>query len=141
MEKSASKDSAMIAAAQTDLRNIAALEWPRLNHKGRLRELSRRLPWSPRRVRAVYNAEPGVSLREREAADIKALTGAETEEANGTEDRALAERVDQIEAQIAALMAALAGDEMARGRLAAGAPGQPTHNQSERTPRRRSTDR
>jgi hypothetical protein len=57
-----------------ELRMFAAEEWPNLNHKGRLRELSKRLTnWTDRRVRAVYNSERGVSLRADEAADIEAL--------------------------------------------------------------------
>jgi hypothetical protein len=61
--------------ASTALRTFAAAEWPNLNHKGRLRELVRLLPtWRPRRVRSVYNAEQGVSLRAEEASDIEALT-------------------------------------------------------------------
>jgi hypothetical protein len=74
LEQSA-KDSDMTAAAQTTLRDYAAAEWPRLNHKARLAKLARRLPWSDRRVRAIYNGEAGVSLRAGEQADLDALIG------------------------------------------------------------------
>ena len=64
----------MTAAAQSSLRDYAAREYPRLNHKGRLAQLCRQLPWTDRRVRAVYNGEPGVCLRAEEQADLDALT-------------------------------------------------------------------
>jgi hypothetical protein len=71
--ETSAKDREMIAA--TDLRTFAAMKWPNLNHKGRLRELAKLLcTWTARRVRAVYNAEQGVSLRAEEARDIDALT-------------------------------------------------------------------
>ena len=70
----------MTFVAHSDLREFSALKWPLLNHKGRQRELAKRLPqWSERRVRAVYNAEPGVSLRADEQADIQQLTAARHE--------------------------------------------------------------
>jgi hypothetical protein len=63
------------AAASMDLREYAAREWPRLNHKGRLGKLFRALPhWSNRRVRAIYNGEQGVCLRADERAELDALT-------------------------------------------------------------------
>jgi len=84
----------MIAAAQTDLRMFAATEWPNLNHKGRLRQLIMALPsWTERRIRSVYNAEQGVSLRAEEAEDIRALT----EEAK-REYRDLAELANSLHA-------------------------------------------
>ena len=131
----------MIAVAH-NLRTVAAVRWPRLNHKGRQREISRHLlpAWSPRRVRSVYNAEPGVSLRAGEADDIKALIGAETETASGREDRLLAQRVAELEARLAAVMAALARDEMAAGGVAQGAAQRGTDGGDGSAPRRRSTD-
>lgn len=81
MEKSASRDRDMSAAAATQLRDYAAREWPRLNHKGRLAQLCRRLSsWTDRRVRAVYNGEAGVSLRAEEQADLDALLHEATHE-------------------------------------------------------------
>ena len=73
MEKTA-KDRDMSAAAQTALRDYSAAEWPRLNHKGRLAKLCRLLPWTDRRVRAIYNGEPGVCLRAEEQAALETLT-------------------------------------------------------------------
>lgn len=92
----------MTAAAQTDLRDYAAFEWPRLNHKGRLRELCRRLPWSDRRVRAIYNAEAGVSLRADEAAAIEALRQRREEEATRDDIQALQARIARLEATLLA---------------------------------------
>ncbi len=87
----------MSAAAQIDLRLFAAEEWPLINHKGRLRNLAKLLPnWSERRVRAVYNAESGVSLRAEEQADINALI----EEENRNEFQALENRLARLEAAL-----------------------------------------
>lgn len=86
-----------MTAAQTDLRLYAAERWPTLNHKGRLRELARELAnWTARRVRAVYNAEQGVSLRAGERADIEALVEEENRDA-----------FEDLQARIARLEAAL----------------------------------
>jgi hypothetical protein len=86
-------------AAQGSLRDYAAREWPRFNHKGRLRELCRALPsWTDRRVRAVYNAERGVSLRADEHADIERLTA--IEEANRDTFQALQARIARLEAAL-----------------------------------------
>lgn len=100
----------MTAAAQTDLRVFAADEWPLLNHKGRLRELCRLLPWSNRRVRAVYNGEAGVTLRANEADDVAGLTEREAEHV-----RSQAE-YRELEARIAALEAYFAGVDEDYGR-------------------------
>lgn len=87
----------MNAAAQIDLRMFAAEEWPLVNHKGRLRNLARLLPkWTERRVRAVYNAEQGVSLRAEERADIEALI----QEENRNEFQALEARLARLEAAL-----------------------------------------
>lgn len=89
----------VVAAARTDLRDFAAREWPRLNHKGRLAKLCRLLPsWTNRRVRAVYNAEQGVSLRADEQADIERLTP--MDEANRDTFQALQARIARLEAAL-----------------------------------------
>lgn len=89
----------MNAEATLKLREFGAAEWPLLNHKGRLARLCRLLPWSGRRVRAVYNGEQGVSLRANEQADVDALT----EEANQNAFAALQDRVARLEAALAAV--------------------------------------
>jgi hypothetical protein len=108
MEKTASKgDRPMSAVATNSLRQFAAFEWPETNHKGRLRALCRMLPWSDRRVRAVYNGESGVSLRADEFAAVEQLT-------KGAEDavRRSQETYRTLEARIATLEALFqAGDE------------------------------
>jgi len=63
-----------VLAARQSLREYAADQWPHTNHKGRLAKLCRLLPWSDRRVRAVYNGERGVSLRAEEQAALDQLT-------------------------------------------------------------------
>lgn len=89
-----------LVVASGRMRDFAAREWPRLNHKGRLRELCRVFPtWSDRRVRAVYNAEQGVSLRADEQADIDQRT-ATIEEANRDDFQALQARVARLEAAL-----------------------------------------
>ena len=110
----------MIAAtAQTNLRTFAANEWPRLNHKGRLRELGKLLPWNSRRIRAVYNAESGVSLRAQEATDIEALNR-KTEEANRNEFQDLQDRIARIEAALFAADEEFHHDHVAALRAVAG---------------------
>jgi hypothetical protein len=99
-------------AAQTDLRDYAAREWPRLNHKGRLAKLCRALPWSDRRVRAVYNAEQGVSLRADEQAEIAKLTAA-IDEANRETFRDLQSRIARLEAALFHQDEAFHSDQMA----------------------------
>lgn len=99
-----------VAAAQSSLRDYAASEWPRLNHKGRLAKLCRLLPtWTDRRVRAVYNAEQGVSLRADEQEAVQRLTA--TEEATNALRQSQAEYRD-LEARIARIEALFQhGDE------------------------------
>jgi hypothetical protein len=78
----------------------AAGRWPTMNHKGRLRELAKELTrWTERRVRAVYNAEDGVSLRAEEATDIEALNR-KIEEANRNEFQDLQDRIARLEAAL-----------------------------------------
>lgn len=55
------------------LREYAGLTWPTMNHKGRMAQLARRLGLGHRRIRAIYQNEPGVALRADEAAAIAAL--------------------------------------------------------------------
>lgn len=112
----------MNAAAQIDLRSLAATRWPALNHKGRLRELSRLLPdWTGRRVRSVYKGEFGVALRADERADIEAITG----EADAV--RRSQEAYRDLEARIASLEAVLVRiDPKLAGKLVA-AEGRGSH--------------
>ena len=87
----------MTVAAQVNLRLFAASEWPLINHKGRLRNLAKRLPnWTDRRVRSVYNAESGVSLRADEQDDINALI----EGKNRNEFQDLQARLARLEAAL-----------------------------------------
>lgn len=69
----------MSAAAQTMMRDYAAIEWPRLNHKGRMAKLAKALGFGHRRVRALYQNEEGVSVRADEMAVIEALAEARHE--------------------------------------------------------------
>jgi hypothetical protein len=88
-----------VIAAHHSLRDYAAREWPRLNHKGRLAKLCRLLPtWTDRRVRAVYNAEQGVSLRADEQEAVQRLTS--IEEANRETFQDLQSRIARLEAAL-----------------------------------------
>jgi hypothetical protein len=90
----------MSAAAQTMLRDYAAFRWPTLNHKGRMGNLARVLNLTFRRVRSLYQNEPGVSLRADEMAAIEALRNAKAEEANKHEFQALEARLARLEAAL-----------------------------------------
>ena len=119
METSANKkERDMSAAAQIDLRDFAAIQWPKLNHKGRLRELTRRLPeWTARRVRAVYNNESGVALRAGERADIAEITGEADAVRRSQENyRALEARLASLEALYARFDPELVGQHVAGAR-------------------------
>lgn len=107
MEKLTKGDSSMSAVATNSLREYAAFQWPTINHKGRLRALCRLLPWSDRRVRAIYNGESGVSLRADEFAAIQQLTEGQKDAVRRSQ-----ENYRTLEARIAALEALFeAGDE------------------------------
>lgn len=91
----------MTAIAATKLRTFAASEWPLLNHKGRLAKLCRLLPTlSDRRVRALYNAEQGVSLRADEQEAVQRLTS--QDEANRETFQDLQRRIARLEAALLA---------------------------------------
>lgn len=117
----------MSAVAATDmLRTYAAEAWPRINHKGRLRELSKLLPWGPRRVRAIYNGESGVSLKADESEAIHALTGeakraVEQSQANY---RTLEARIAQLEALYERIDPEHVGEQVAAFRAQARGQGQ-----------------
>lgn len=96
------------AALATDLRVFAGQKWPTMNHKWRKARLASLLGMTERRVKSIYEAEETARLRADEEARIKALIG-QKEEA----DDALSERIASLEAQVAALLAALASDTLA----------------------------
>lgn len=53
------------------VRSAAARKWPDDNHLQRRRHLERLLPnWGSRRVRSLYSAEPGATLRDHEMGDL-----------------------------------------------------------------------
>jgi hypothetical protein len=67
--------TAITLNASNNLRTYAATKWPLLNNKGRIARLTKELPtFGHRRVRAIYNAEEGVSLRADEQSHIDQLT-------------------------------------------------------------------
>lgn len=102
----------MTAALADDLREFAGRKWPTMNHKWRKARLASLLGMSSRRIKSIYEAEQTARLRADEEAKITALIGRK-EEANAEADRALAERLADLEAQVAVLVAALARETMA----------------------------
>lgn len=99
-------------AVATDLRIYAGQRWPTMNHKWRKARLASLLGMNERRVKSIYEAEQTARLRVDEEARIKALIG-QKESADAAADKALADRIAELEAQVAFLVAALAGDELA----------------------------
>lgn len=66
------------ATAGDRVRDFAARRWPTLNHRDRLVALTKELGWRPRRVRSLYQRDPGLTLRTVEAEDLDALMSSTT---------------------------------------------------------------
>lgn len=90
----------MSATAQLMMRDYAGTRWPSLNHKGRIARLAGVLGFGHRRVRSIYQNEPGVSLRADEMAAIAALREQKIEEENRNEFQALEARLARLEAAL-----------------------------------------
>ncbi len=101
------------ASAQIMLRDYAGDRWPSLNHKGRMGRLASALGFTPRRVRSLYQNEPGVRLHADEMAAIAKLRH-EREEAKNV--RASQAEYRALEARIAALEALFAAGDEEHGR-------------------------
>ena len=82
------------------LRDYAGTRWPTLNHKGRMSRLAGVLGFGHRRVRSLYQNEPGVSIRADEMERIAALKRRTTDEANRDDFQALQARVAALEAAL-----------------------------------------
>ncbi|MEQ9634628.1 MAG: hypothetical protein RLW68_00940 [Devosia marina] len=124
----------MTAAISNDLRVFAGQKWPTMNHKWRKNKLASMLRMSERRVKSLYEADPAARVRADEADRIRALIN--QEEA----DAALADRIAELEAQVAFLTAAINRDQMASTGAASHQAGNGGTGQSQGIPRRRSTD-
>lgn len=74
------KGDRQLSVAQT-LRQYAGTRWPTLNHKGRMSRLAGELRFGFRRVRSLYQDEPGVRLRADEQASIERLEHIEADDA------------------------------------------------------------
>jgi hypothetical protein len=90
----------MSATAQTMMRDYAGTRWPSLNHKGRMSRLAGVLGFGHRRVRSIYQNEPGLSLRADEMAAIAALREQKIEEANRNAFQDLQARIARLEAAL-----------------------------------------
>lgn len=107
----------MIADASHILREEARVRFPTLQyHQDRILRLKAFLGWSERRVRSIYNAEDGVSLRGAEAIRLQELAEGQRQRARNAEEaanadgyKALAARFAALEAELASLRAAIAG--------------------------------
>lgn len=111
----------MLADASFILREEAKFRYPTLQyHQDRIMRLQAFLGWSARRTRSIYNAEDGVSLRGPETLRIEQIKSEQEarkrlkeEAANAEGYRILEARFVAVEAELAALRAALAGQPMA----------------------------
>jgi hypothetical protein len=108
----------MSATAQTMMRDYAGTRWPSLNHKGRMARLAGVLGFGHRRVRSIYQNEPGLSLRADEMAAIAALREQKIEEANRNAFQDLQARIARLEAALAAVDEAFFDPQMAAYREA-----------------------
>jgi len=108
----------MSAAVATDLREYAGQRWPTMNHKWRKARLASLLGMNERRVKSIYEAEQTARLRVDEEARIKALIG--QKEDTDVADRAIAERLSQVEAELAEVRALLARTQQQMERREAG---------------------
>lgn len=58
------------AEMKARLRRLAAHLWPQASHLDRKSELQKALQWSRRRVRSLYEGEPGANIRQVEADQV-----------------------------------------------------------------------
>jgi hypothetical protein len=136
MAKFAKSGREMTAALAQDLRTYAVKRWPTMNHEWRKAKLASMLGMKVRRVRSYWDAEENMSPRLSEVEAIQALIGKHQEEA----DAALADRIAELEAQVAFLTAAINRDQMASTGAASHQAGNGGTGQGQNVPRRRSTD-
>ncbi len=94
-------------AVASALREYAAIEWPILNHKARMEALFKYLnkhfdrtgvSFSRRRVKSLYDNEPGARLGADEAAAVDMLCS--ERKATHDEYQALEERLTRLEAYL-----------------------------------------
>lgn len=134
LSKFAKVEREVTAALADDLRTYAVKRWPTMNHEWRKAKLASLLGMRVRRVRSYWDAEETLSPREAEVAAIKTLIGQEDT------DAAFADRIADLEAQVAFLVAAIARDQMAAPSTSAHRQGNGGNSRSPSVPRRRSTD-
>lgn len=129
----------MQAALADDLRQYAGKRWPSGNAKFRKGRLADLLGFSERRVRSFWEAK-AAAPRDYEIEAIKALIGAEEEDANAEAYRAMEARFAAMEAELAELRAAIAGTALAQKGRTAGRPGASADSARQGLHERRSTD-
>lgn len=131
----------MTDALANDLRVYAGTRWPTMNHKWRKARLASLLGMNERRVKSLYEAEETARVREDEAARIKTLISAKEEAASAEADKALEARIADLETQLAMVLSALAGDQLAAHGGAARRDSSDAHQAGGATQARRTTDR
>jgi hypothetical protein len=92
------KPREMATEAYSALRNYAGLRWPTLNHKGRMSRLAGVLNLGHRRVRSLYQNEPGVRVRADEMERIQRLEQARAEGTHRDDIASLQNRIARLEA-------------------------------------------
>lgn len=106
-----SKDAIKKMNAASVLREEARFRWPTLQyHQERIWRLREWLQWSHRRVRSIYNAEDGVSLRGEEALRIEQIRVSQEQRKQTAQEASSAVRRSQenyraLEARLSALEA------------------------------------
>lgn len=129
----------MHEALANDLREYAVKRWPTANHKFRKGRLADLLGLSERRVRSYWEAK-AAAPRDEEIEAIKALIGAEEDEAYAEAYRTLEARFASMEAEFAKLRAAVAAASLAGEGPADRRPGAGTDREGQGLRGRRSTD-
>lgn len=115
--------------ASAVLREEARFRWPSLQyHQDRIWSLREWLKWSHRRVRSIYNAEDGVSLRGEEALRIEQIRTSQEQRKQAAQEatdavrrsqenyRALEARLSALEALYASIDPELIGEHVAGAR-------------------------
>lgn len=128
------------ATLSRDLRVYAARRWPLDKDERRKERLATLLNMTKRRVRSLWENEGTARPRGEEIERIKALIGAEEEEAYAEAYRQMDARFAAMEAELAALRTAIAATALAGEGAAHSGSGRGPDRQGQGVPRRRSTD-
>lgn len=129
------------AALSRDLRVYAVRRWPLDKDERRKERLATLLNMTKRRVRSLWENEGTARPRGAEIERIKALIGAEEEEAYAEAYRQMDARFAAMEAELAQLRAAIAATALAGEGAPSSRSGRGADRQGQGLYGRRSTDR